>query len=200
MDSSLDTTLRLVRDAQGGDERALDDLFRRYLPRTRRIVACRMGWRLRQLEEHEDIVQATLLRVFQGLDRFEARTEGSFRHWVASCVECTIRNAVRDSRRMKRGGGKVRRWSELANESVSGIMFAAGSPTASAIAQASEAEERIERALLELPDRYREVIVLRDLCGMSYAEVAEAIGAEREATVRQVHVRAVQKLKDLLGA
>jgi RNA polymerase sigma-70 factor (ECF subfamily) len=159
-----------------------------------------MGWKLRQLEEHEDLVQATLLRIFQGLERFEARTEGAFRHWVAHCVECTIRNAARDSKRAKRGGGTVKRWSEIANDSLRDLTLAGDSPTPSAIVQAAEAEERIEASLLELPERYREVIVLRSLCGMSFADVARQIGSEKEATARQIYFRAVQKLKEILGA
>jgi RNA polymerase sigma-70 factor (ECF subfamily) len=197
---AFETTLRLVQAAQGGDQRALNDLFERYLPRTRRIVACRMGWRLRQLEEHEDLVQATLLRVFQGLDRFEAQSEGSFRHWVAHLVECTIRNAARDAKRAKRGGGRVRRWSELADESLSRLTFAGDDPSPSAVVQARELEERLEDALQKLPERYRELIVLRSLCGMSYGEIAATVGAEKEGTVRQIYSRAVQKLKDLLEA
>src|SRR5262245_19720611 len=112
-----------------------------------------MGWRLKQLEEHEDLVQATLLRVFQGLERFEARSDGAFRHWVAHLVECTIRNAARDAHREKRGGGKVKRWSELADESLSRIAFAADDPTPSTVATAREAEERLEECLLKLPER-----------------------------------------------
>ena len=197
---SFETTVSLVLAAQGGDQRALNDLFARYLPRTRRIVACRMGWKLKQLVDQEDLVQSTLLRIFQGLERFEARTEGSFRHWVAHCVECTLRNESRDSQRAKRGGGTVKRWSEIADESLANLTLAGDGPTASAIAQAAEAEEKVEASLLKLPERYREAIVLRNLCGMSFAEVAKSLGADKEATARQIYFRALQKLKEILSA
>jgi RNA polymerase sigma-70 factor (ECF subfamily) len=197
---AFETTLELVHAAQAGDSRALNDLFARYLPRTRRIVACRMGWRLRQLEDHEDVVQAALLRVFQGLERFEARSEASFRHWVAHLVECTIRNHARDAKRAKRGGGAVKLWSDLGGDSLSALVFAGSDPTPSAVVESREVEERIEEALLRLPDRYREMIVLRAFCGMSHAEIAEAIGAASEGTARQLYFRAVQKLKELLDA
>jgi RNA polymerase sigma factor (sigma-70 family) len=58
----------------------------------------------------------------------------------------------------------------------------------------------MEECLLKLPERYREMIVLRSLCGMSYAEIAAKIGAEKEATVRQIYFRAVHKLREALGA
>jgi RNA polymerase sigma-70 factor (ECF subfamily) len=198
-ESAFETTLQLVEAAKGGSEPALNDLFARYLPRTRRIVAFRMGWRLQQVEEHEDIVQAALLRVFQGLDRFEARSDGAFRHWVAHLVECTLRNAARDAARQKRGGGAVRRWSELADGSLSAVTFAAADPTPSSVIESKELEERLEESLLKLPERYRESIVLRSFCGMSFAEVAEKLGVEKEATARQIYFRAIQKLKEMLN-
>jgi len=198
-DASLEETLRLVEAAKAGDARALDDLFARYLPRTRRIVACRMGWKLSQVEDHEDLVQETLLRVFQGLERFEARSEGSFRHWVAQLVECAIRDAARRSKRAKRGGGRVKRWGDLGEETLSASIFAAKTPSPSAIASAGETEERLEECLRKLPERYRELIVMRSFCGMSYEEIAERLGVDRVATIRNACSRAVEKLEEMLG-
>ncbi|HLU49909.1 MAG TPA: sigma-70 family RNA polymerase sigma factor [Planctomycetota bacterium] len=194
----LDSTHKLVLAAQGGDKGALDELFDRYLPRTRRIVACRMGWRLKQLEDLEDIVQTALMKAFQGLERFEPRSEGSFRHWLAQCVENTIRNTLRDAQRLKRGGGGVRRWSELRDDSLSVLTFAGEDPSPSARIQQQELEDRLETALLSLSDRYRQVVVLRSFCGMSYAEIKDEIGVAEEATVRQIYSRALAKLRELL--
>jgi RNA polymerase sigma factor (sigma-70 family) len=199
MDADLQTTLRLVRDAQSGDRAALDGLFERYLPRTRRIVAARMGWKLGQVLEHEDIVQEALTEAFRALDRFEARSAGSFRLWLAQIVENTIRNAARDAQRLKRGGGAVRRWSELANESLVAMTLAGDDPTASAIARAAELEDRIETILLELPKRYRDAIVLKSFCELSYAEMLEPLGVTNEATARQVCFRALKELRERLG-
>jgi len=197
---NIEATLHIVRAAQGGDARAVDELFTRYLPRTRRIVACRMGCRLRDLEDQEDLVQGALLRVFESLDSFEPTSEASFRHWLARLVENTIRNAARDAARLKRGAGKVRRVSELATDSLAALTLPGRAPTASAVLRGAELEARIETALLALPKRYREAIVLRSLCGMSYAEVREALGVEREATARQICARALAKLREELDA
>ena len=40
----------------------------------------------RQVVEFDDIAQDVLLKVFQGLDRFEQKSEGSFRNWLANCA------------------------------------------------------------------------------------------------------------------
>ena len=83
---SYEATLELVGAAQKGDRSALEALFERYLPRVRQIVAVRMGRRLNQVVEFDDIAQDVLLKVFQGLDRFEQKSEGSFRNWLANCA------------------------------------------------------------------------------------------------------------------
>src|SRR5262245_13491099 len=87
VDWDLAGTLQLVHSAQKGEVAARDQLFRRYLPRVRQIVAVRARISLRDLDEHEDIVQESLLKVFQGLRRIDKDTEAAFRNWVACCVE-----------------------------------------------------------------------------------------------------------------
>ena len=62
---SYEATLELVGAAQKGDRSALEALFERYLPRVRQIVALRMGRRLNQVVEFDDIAQDVLLKVFQ---------------------------------------------------------------------------------------------------------------------------------------
>lgn len=197
-DQDVTKTIGLVGAAQKGDRGALETLFARYLPRVRQIVALRLGQRQRQFLEVEDVVQETLWTVFRDLDRFEHTTEGGFRNWVAKCVECKIVDLARSAEAKKRGGGKVRRFGDFARESLSDSIFAGKSPTPSQVAQAEETEERLEKALLALPDHYREVIILRQLCEMSYPEVARALGFREEAAARKACSRALAKLKALL--
>jgi RNA polymerase sigma-70 factor (ECF subfamily) len=70
-------------------------------------------------------------------------------------------------------------------------------PTPSAILYGKELEERFEVALLELKDNQRELIILRQLCGMSFDEIAEATGS-KEGTVRKTIARALEKLEQLM--
>jgi hypothetical protein len=108
-------TLVLVGAAQKGDRNALESLFERYLPRVRRTAALRTGRRLNQFVEFDDIAQDALIKVFQGLDRFEQKFEGSFRNWLANCVQCEIADQARRAVAKKRGGGKVRRFGDCAS-------------------------------------------------------------------------------------
>lgn len=194
----LSTTIRLVESARKGDRQALEDLFQRYLPRVRRIVAFRMGQRLRQLAEREDLVQEVLLRVFEGLDRFEHRSEGSFRNWLAHAVQAAIVDESRKVAAKKRGQGKVRRLGDFGSELLAAAI-PIPQPTPSEIARARETEEELEAAILALPAHHRELIVLRHLCDLSYREIAELMRLSTEETARRASNRALARLKKSLG-
>jgi len=192
------TTVFLVRAAQKGEGQALEDLITRFLPFVRRIVALRMGKRLRSFLDHEDILQEVLIKIFQGIDRFAERSEGSFRNWLSRCVECELTDSARKARAKKRGGGNVIRFGDCSSSLPLSSVIPARSPTASAILRGKEMEERIEEALLEMPKQYREVIILRILCGMSYQEVARTMGFAQESTARKAFSRALRKLEEML--
>lgn len=200
MADRLESTLQLVRGAQEGDRRALDDLFARYLPRVRQIVALRLGYRLRDFATHEDIVQESLLKAFRNLDRFEPRSEGSFRNWLARCVVNSANDWFRRQRAERRGGGRVRPMSSLESEDITTIVFAGPDPTPSAVFRGRELAERIEDAMLAMKEHHREVLLLRLFCEMSYEEIGESLGIREPATVRKVFSRALARLREACEA
>jgi len=195
----LNKTQAQVAAAQGGDREALNDLFARYLPRVRRIVASRMGQRLHELFDHEDLIQDALGSAIGGLQRFEHRSEGSFCNWLAQCVENTMRNHARHDAALKRGGGRVKRFADF-SDSLAESIFADGKGLPpSGRARAREDEERIEAALLRLNQRYREVINLRVYCEMSYQEIAETMNLTTENTANVLFLRARHQLGKMLS-
>jgi len=197
--SEFETTLHLVYAANAGDRQALEELFERYLPRVRQIVALRTGKRLREIADVEDITQETLLSVFKGLSRFEARSEGTFRNWVARCVECEVVRQLRFRQARKRGGGRVVRFDDLRSQGTLSSALAARSPSPSEVVAGKELAEKLEDALLKMPEHHREMIILRALCEMSYGEIAEAIGFAGEVTARKAYSRAMFRLKQMLA-
>ena len=197
-DPELERTGVLVQAAQRGDRDALNALFTRYAPIVRRIVALRLGRHVEDLADVDDVIQESLLNVFKGLEGFELESEGSFRAWLARCVQNKVNEHHRSAKALKRGGGSVRRFADLGQTSLSESILPGHETTPSQLARAHELDERIERAMLELSDRHREAIVLRKLCEMSYAEVAAALGLAQEATARAIVSRALARLKELL--
>lgn len=150
-----------MQAAKDGSSTAMESLFARYLPQVHGIVAARMGRRLRAFVELEDMVQESMRLAIAGLDRFEHRTEGAFRHWLAKCVENAIRKEARLRVASKRGPGRVQRVADLTATRLAESLFPDGGPGVSKAARDREEEDRIEAAMLGLSPRYREVIALR---------------------------------------
>ncbi len=193
------TTAQLVAAAQKGSKSAIDGLFRRHAPTVRRIVALRMGQPVHSMSGFDDIAQEAMLKVFQSLDGFEYRSEGSFRNFLATCVRSAIADYHRVANAHKRGGGRVRVFAECGTESLSASLFRGHDPSPSEVVRAKEFEARLEEALLELDEHHREVIILRKILQLDYADVARELGFEKEATARQVCKRALAKLRSKLG-
>lgn len=138
------------------------------------------------------------MHAFVSLDRFDHRSEGSFRNWLASIVENRIRDRWRRSTALKRGDGKVRPFSAFGSSVLSESILAGKQATPSQEAVGHETEERLEAALLALDERSRRAIELRRLCGMSYAEVAVEMGLGTESSARAMVARALARLSPLL--
>ncbi len=199
MDDSFRRTISLVRDAQGGKSEAMEELFARYLPRVRQIVALRLGRRPSDFSSHEDIVQEALLNTFKNLEQYEERSEATFRNWVSQCVANSIRDHFRRATAEKRGGGRVRAFGSFESESLSAIVFQGKEPTPSVVVGERELIAKIEETLLEMKEHWREVILMRLFCEMSYREIGDHLGIREEATVRKLFSRAMAELRRLCG-
>lgn len=190
-EAAFQQTTNLVRAAQDGSREALEQLFARYLPRVRRIVAARLGQPLASLAEDEDLVQESLLEAFNTVAAHGLTSEGAFRSWLARCVQNNVFDA---HRRRQREAGRVQ---PLGGATTSGALgvFASGATPSESLRE-RELEPRLEQALLGLRPEHREVVVLRVLCEMSFREIADAMNLEQEATARQWFARALRKMRE----
>lgn len=193
----LSLTLGEIRAAQAGDGEALERLFARYLPRVRAMVAVRMGRLQRDCGDLEDLVQETFRDAVVALQHLEHTSDGMFVAWLARCIENNIADHARAGRALKRGGGRVRPFAAM-QTSLSESLFAGREDPASQVAWGNEAEERIERALLTLGSRYREVIALRVHGGLGYRDIAVAMGLPSENTANVLFLRARARLQQVL--
>ncbi|MCA8956947.1 MAG: sigma-70 family RNA polymerase sigma factor [Planctomycetes bacterium] len=197
-DPRLEQTALLLSGAQAGDPGAAEELFRRYLPRVRRIVAARMGSRLAELVELDDILQETFLDACRSPSGWRGCTLGSFYNWLARSVENNIADQWRRARAAKRGSMRVRHFADLGATTHREAAFAGGGETPSRVLGNRELDARLERALLLLRDEFREVVILRILCEMSFEEIAAELQAS-EPTVRQWLSRALRQMRMTLG-
>jgi RNA polymerase sigma-70 factor (ECF subfamily) len=179
----VDTTFHLLARAREGDRAALDTLFARYLPRLQRWARGRLPRWARDLADTDDVVQDALLRSFRQMDHFEPRSEGALQAYLRQAVL----NRIRDELRRK---GRTPDTSVLD----SGHPDEAASPLEQAIG--AEAVERYDAALSRLRDEDREAIIARVELGLSYQELADALGKPTPEAARKTAERALVRLAE----
>ncbi len=197
----LSKTVELVREFRRGDTSALNELFRRYQPRLRRVIRIRMGARLRQYLDPEDILQETCLVALEKLSDFEMRNQASVMQWLTKIAEFQIKNKVSYLRAQKRDPERERRLreSDPASESSSGVVVPHTDPSPSQITLRSELEEIIDGCVETLePDDYREVILMRDYFGAEWEAIRRHLNRPTADAVRELHRRAHEKLLEKL--
>lgn len=187
-DRALTQSLELMRRAQAGDRHALERLVERYYDRVRPIVRARLGARLRRRVTVSDILQNTFVAVVQCYENFEVRTEANLISWMARIAERQILDEYDRQTAMKRSAEReVPLEGEGGGEAVEKI---GGGPGPEEEAALAEQQAALEESLAELPDLYRELILLRDYAGHSWQEIAEATGRPSPDAARMMHAQA----------
>ena len=144
----------LVAAAQGGDRDALDRLLRRHHDRIHALARRMTG----NDADAADATQEALLAIVRGLDRFDQRAAfGTWAYRVAT-------NACLDE--LRRRGRRPR-----PDPDAFMTTPAPGSDPADIVS----ARIDVDAALAALPDDFRAAVVLRDLCALDYAEIAEVL-------------------------
>ena len=156
-----DAQLHLLRRAQEGDAGAFNQLLRTYLPSVRRFAyTFASDW-----AEADDLAQDAMLRVFRSIHSF--RGDCAFSTWVFRIVRNTYIDRTRT------------RWFRMRKTSrpVDDLNMAAD-PTETPEAMTIKEAERLAlwRAIKTLPAKHSNVIVLVDIEGLDYAEVATIEG------------------------
>jgi RNA polymerase sigma-70 factor (ECF subfamily) len=194
-DTSHEQTLVELRAAQAGDRAAAEQLFARYRDRLLEVVSLLRAKRRRDLlEDEEDIVQESLLAAFLNLEEFEPRSEGAFLHWLTRIAENKLRDALQRRQTLKRGEGRVRLRADLPESFLLSSLFPGREATPSQVAGTQELADRVESAVIALPDRERRVFVMRRLCGLSFEELSEELGLGGAASARKLYSRVLAHL------
>ena len=177
-------TQYLVALAKGGDQSALNKLCCVYSERVRRIIRFRLNQKLRSKLDSVDVVQDVLIQAMGGLKDFTYRSEGDFLRWLSRIAQNKLRDIFDEFRADKRD---IRREIPLKEEKRStggahaGPIGPIGTTTPSVVMCRKEAIDRLENALDRLKPQYKEVIILKRIEGLSYAEIAERLGKSPEA-------------------
>jgi RNA polymerase sigma-70 factor (ECF subfamily) len=166
----------LVRQAQSGDPRAIMALVERY-----QGTVYRFGRRMCQSEQDaEDVLQETLLTLVQKIGEF--RGEASLSSWLFTIVRSRCR---------------LRRRRADRQASSEGLQLLDSSPRPDETVSTRELSGIVEAAVSELEPKYREVLLLRDVEGLSAPEVGEALRLTVAAVKSRLH-RARAQVRELV--
>lgn len=185
------TELDLLHLAQAGNFTAFQRLIVKLQPRVYGL-AFRI---LQQVQDAEDATQQTFLSMIEHIADF--REESSIATWVLKIAS----NHALKILRKKRGLTVVSMSAMTSEDSYSDVphpeFIAPWSKTADEMAQQAEIQAEIEKALVELADKYRLVFILRDVEGLSVRETAAALELT-ESTVKVRLLRARLALRERL--
>ena len=161
---------KIVKRCLRGDEDAWETIVHRYAGRIFGLCYRYTGRR----DEAEDLTQEIFIRIYQNLRSFRYET-GSFNNWALRLSRNLVIDRFRQTRRFQQFGGSPELEAmHLEDET---------RPNPHRRIEQAEASKVIAEALRALSPENKEVIILRDLQGMGYQEMAEVLGIP-EGTVK----------------
>jgi RNA polymerase sigma-70 factor, ECF subfamily len=195
-DSGFDVEVLLV-SAKAGDRVALGRLLERYRNYVGLLVRLQVGRQLRGKVDVEDLLQEISLEIHRKIPLFRGGCEREFLTWTRRLIGSILANQMRRYLGTKGRDARLERSliddldhsSRALNE---GLIAAQSSPSQQAVRR--EQAVLLADALNELPEDYREVIILRQLEGMSFPDVARRTG-RTEDSVKNVWLRALARLR-----
>lgn len=183
--AAIDPDRAAVEEARAGDSGAFEALVLRYQARIVNYASAMVH----DAGAAEDVAQETFVRAWRGLGRF--RGESAFKTWLYRIATNVARTHL-DRR------GRHARIGDRSLDDETEPLQGADVPSPAPDAETSLVRrEEIDRALAELPDELRVALVLRDVEGLDYKEIAGVTGAPI-GTVESRIFRARRRLRTLL--
>lgn len=177
----------LIRATLGGDEAAFRELVERYKARAFGVAAGIVGDR----DDAMDVVQESFVKAYYNLKEF--RFGANFYTWFYRLL---VNQAIDRWRRSARSA-EVPLEEGWLSEEVSPPGSVAYPRTPEELAANRELGDAIQRAVAALPEYHRAVILLREVEGMAYEEIASVLGCSVGTVMSRLHY-ARGKLKEAL--
>ena len=178
-----------VRLAGAGDRAAFDRLVLRYQDE----VVNAAYYYLNQYEDAVEAAQEAFLKAYQSLAGF--RWESTFKTWILKIALNTARALRARARAKKRSakvvsierGGAAEAHGQDPGEKRLDVADPDTSSAPSSLLERKEVKEALEEAIASLDDESREIIVLRDISGVSYEAIAAELGLPLGTVKSRVH-------------
>jgi RNA polymerase sigma-70 factor (ECF subfamily) len=192
---------QLLEQARGGSAPALGQLLELYRDYLTLLARLQISRRLQRKVDAADLVQETFLQAHGHFARFQGRSEGELVGWLRQILAATLANLVRHYCGTQRRDVRLERDLTAALDESShaldrGLVAKHSSPSQGAVRR--EQAVLLANALARLPAHYREVIILRHLEGLKFAEVARRMGRTVDS-VKKLWPPALAELRSALG-
>lgn len=178
----------LVERSQQGDEEAFTQLVQKYQSRVVHLAYSVV----RDVEDAVDVAQEAFIKVHRNLKGF--RGKSSFYTWL---YRVTINLAIDRGRKRKRHPTESLDAIQERSTDAAEPVFPDEGPLPREAAADTELSALVDQAIESLPSRHRTVVLLRDVQGLSYQEIAEVVGCSLGTVMSRLHY-ARQKLKERL--
>lgn len=169
----------LVERFRNGDRRAFDEIVLRY---QHRVYSLCYRW-LGEAEVAEEVAQDVFLAVFRSLSTF--RGDASLSTWIFKVAVNHCRN--RRLYRHRRGHGRHEPIDRPETEEGPGLQLADERARADAGSLRREASDVVQRALEQLDDDHRQILLLRDVEDLDYEEIADILDIPRGTVKSRLH-------------
>lgn len=156
----------LVERTVAGDQRAYELLVLKYQRRIQRLI----GRMVRDVDLVEDIAQETFLRAYRALHQF--RGDAQFYTWLYRIAVNTAKKALMDLKRDPTVTEAARRTSDDEDETSRPGNEPIAEDTPESLLAAKEISAMVQAAMDALPPDLREAVMLREIEGLSYEDIA----------------------------
>lgn len=169
MESSVER--ELVLKCKAGEARFFEPLVRAYEAEAIRVARALLG----DFDAARDAAQEAFLKAYRSMRQFDANRR--FRPWFLQI----LRNQCRDVLRSRRARGRI----EVRDHASAGRFVAAETDERDQARR--EASALVRQGLAQLDESEREIIVLKDLLGLGYAEIAEQLAIPEGTVASRLH-------------
>jgi RNA polymerase sigma-70 factor, ECF subfamily len=192
----------LLSLAKAGSGPALTWLLDRHRGTLEMQARLQLGRHLRAKLDIEDLMQELSLEAHRDIAQFRGHSEGEFVCWLRKIFATILSNQVRyylrtRRRDLRRERRIVSRRDDTSRVVIDRSLIAPQSSPSQQVVR-SERAELLSQALDTLPAVYREVIILRNVEGLRFAEIAARLG-RTEDSVKNIWLRALSRLRRLLA-
>ncbi len=192
-------TTRLLEQVRDGDRDAFEKLFARHRPYLRQVVSLRLDPKLRARVDASDVVQETHLEAVRRLPDYLERRPMPFRLWLRkTAYERLLMIERHHVDAQRRAVGREVALPDRSSLQLFGQLLAAGSTPSQQLSRA-ELARRVRQAVARLADIDKEILLMRNLEGLSNHEVAQVLEIA-PAAASQRYGRALLRLRKLLLA